>query len=71
MWLCLAAMAVHLKRLDAAQVAYAALCRTDRIVFTESLKVTICGLQKKRNMFITTFIHLYLLIVKINKLISS
>lgn len=39
LWVCLAAMAVHYKQLDAAQVAFAALRQTDKILFIDAIKV--------------------------------
>ena len=39
LWLCLAAMAVHYKQLDAAQVAFAALKETDKILYIDAIKV--------------------------------
>lgn len=38
-WVCLAAMAVHYKQLDAAQVAFAALRETDKILYIDAIKV--------------------------------
>ena len=38
-WVCLAAMAVHYKQLDAAQVAFAALRETDKILYVDAIKV--------------------------------
>jgi hypothetical protein len=43
LWVCLAAMAVHYKQLDAAQVAFAALRETDKILYVDAIKVnTFC-----------------------------
>ena len=39
LWVCLAAMAVHYKQLDAAQVAFAALRETDKILYVDAIKV--------------------------------
>lgn len=39
LWVCLAAMAVHYKQLDAAQVAFAALRETDKILYIDAIKV--------------------------------
>ncbi|KAI9560861.1 hypothetical protein GHT06_011815 [Daphnia sinensis] len=38
LWVCLAAMAVHYKQLDAAQVAFAALRETDKILYIDAIK---------------------------------
>ncbi|XP_046461872.1 intraflagellar transport protein 80 homolog [Daphnia pulex] len=38
LWVCLAAMAVHYKQLDAAQVAFAALRETDKILYVDAIK---------------------------------
>lgn len=47
LWLCLAAMAVHYKQLDAAQVAFAALKQTDKILYIDAIKVE--SIKKKIN----------------------
>ena len=39
LWVCLAVMAVHFKQLDPAQIAYAALGETDKILYIDSIKV--------------------------------
>lgn len=41
LWVCLAAMAVHYKQLDAAQVAFAALRETDKILYVDAIKVSL------------------------------
>lgn len=46
LWVCLAAMAVHYKQLDAAQVAFAALRETDKILYIDAIKVkTFCAVM--------------------------
>ena len=37
LWCCLAAMAIHFKQLNAARIAYAALCETDKVLFINSI----------------------------------
>lgn len=46
LWVCLAVIAVHFKQLDPAQIAYAALGETDKILYVDSIKVNYLVLAK-------------------------
>lgn len=60
LWLCLAAMAVHYKQLDAAQVAFAALKETDKILYIDAIKV--CDLYLAERFFDFNLFFLLLLL---------
>lgn len=62
LWVCLAAMAVHYKQLDAAQVAFAALRETDKILYIDAIKVIMFLFDNEK---IYDFFQFYL---KINKM---